>query len=84
MGEEGGGGGRGGGVARNIDIPNNTGMRRQPPGGKVGEAKLWSHFHWTPNSVELAKSKVGQRRGQKPSNSAMYHATSKQALHDGI
>ena len=41
MGEEGGGGrGRGGEVARNIDIPNNTGMRRQPPGGKVGEAKL--------------------------------------------
>ena len=81
MGEEGGGDGE---VARSIDIPNNTGMRRQPPAGEVGEAKLWSHFHWTPNSVELAKSKVGQRGGQKPSNFAMYHATSKQDLHDGI
>ena len=39
MGEE-GGGGRGGEVARTIDIPNNTGMRRQLPAGKVGEAKL--------------------------------------------
>ena len=35
-------------TARTKGMPNNEGMRGQPPPREVGGAKLWSHFHWTP------------------------------------
>ena len=44
-----------------MGVPNDEGMRRQPPPGEVGGAKPWSHFHWTPLNWP--------RGGQKPSNS---------------
>ena len=34
-------------TARTIGMPNNEGMRDQPPLGEVGGAKRWSHFNWT-------------------------------------
>ena len=56
-------------------MPNNEGMRRQPPPGGVGGAKLWNHFLWTP---------INWPRGEQKPRAAMHHATSAQAQHDGI
>ena len=44
-----------------MGVPNDEGMRCQPPPGEVGGAKPWSHFHWTPLNWP--------RGGQKPNNS---------------
>ena len=48
-------------TARTMGIPNNEGVRHQPPLGEVGGGKLWSHFNWTPLNWT--------RSGQKPSDS---------------
>ena len=59
-----------------IGMPNNEGMRRQPPpGGWEGKNFVWSHLLWTPINWP--------RGGQKP-RAAMHHSTSAQAQHDGI
>ena len=58
---------------RTIGIPNNEGMRRQPPLGEVGEAKV--------TSTEI--SCTGQEAGKCKEKAALHHATSAQTRHDG-
>ena len=61
-------------IARTIGMPNNRGMRRQPPTGEVGGTNLLSPLLLPLNSVDLAKKPAKSK--QFYTRAAMFLSTS--------